>query len=88
MAQSSDIEKPVTMEVSNLSIEKTPALVDSAHSFLVDAGEVDYNASEEKALIRKVDALLMPFLAAVYFLQFLDKNLSRSFGIRGRIAPS
>jgi hypothetical protein len=67
--------KPIAMEVSVVSEEKS-VLVDSALNFLREAGEPTFSLEEEKALVRKVDWMLMPLLAAVYFLQFVDKNLS------------
>lgn len=50
--------------------------VDSALVFLNNASDVTFTADEERSLVRKVDWILLPLLAAVYMLQFVDKNLS------------
>jgi hypothetical protein len=50
--------------------------VDSALVFLNNAGDVAFTEDEERRLVRKVDWMLLPLLAAVYMLQFVDKNLS------------
>lgn len=75
MAQDIETEKPIAREVSKIAEEK-PALADSALSFLHEVGEATFTEDEEKELVRVVDWMILPLLAAVYFLQFLDKNLS------------
>lgn len=50
--------------------------VDSAFIFLNNAGVASFTEDEERILVRKVDWMLLPLLAAVYMLQFVDKNLS------------
>ncbi len=75
MAQDIETEKPIVREVSKIAEEK-PAFADSALSFLHEVGETTFTKDEEKKLVRVVDWMILPLLAAVYFLQFLDKNLS------------
>ena len=67
--------KPVTLQVSRVP-DKTPESVDTALTFLNDIGRPSSTAEEDERLVRKIDWLLMPLLGMVYFLQFLDKNLS------------
>ncbi|KAF9869749.1 major facilitator superfamily transporter [Colletotrichum karsti] len=45
----------------------------------------DINPEEERALVRKLDRVLMPLMAFVYFFQYLDKqsiNYASVFGLR------
>ncbi|KIX95093.1 uncharacterized protein Z520_09009 [Fonsecaea multimorphosa CBS 102226] len=74
--------KPLAMEVSRAP-EKTPEAVDAAFTFLNDIGQISFNLEDEERLIRKIDWLLMPLLAMVYFLQFLDKNIINFANIMG-----
>lgn len=68
--------KPHASELSVVQEEtKEPAQVDSALRFLHEAGPATHTAEEEKALLRKVDWMIMPLASAVYFLQFMDKNI-------------
>ncbi|KAL7928218.1 major facilitator superfamily domain-containing protein [Trichoderma chlorosporum] len=71
MPQIIEPEKPIAREVSNIAEEK-PVLADSALRFL-----------HEKNLLRTIDWMIMPLLAAVYFLQFPDKNLINFANIMG-----
>lgn len=73
--------KPMASEVSRTP-EKTPESVDSALTFLHDVDRTTFTADEERRLVRKIDWLLMPLLGLVYFLQFLDKNLSMLILVR------
>ena len=75
MEQNNEVIKPAATEVAVVLQEK-PALVDSALNFLHETAVTTYTAEEEKALIRKIDWMIMPLMGAVYFLQFIDKNLS------------
>jgi hypothetical protein len=71
--------KPVALHIANISDEKQPKLVDAAQAFLYDAPATTYTLLEEMALLKKIDWTITPLLAAVYFLQFVDKNLSKLF---------
>ncbi|KAL7904995.1 major facilitator superfamily domain-containing protein [Trichoderma velutinum] len=82
MDQDIETEKPITREVSIIAEEK-PALADSALSFLHEVGETIFTEDEEKKLVRTIDWIILPLLAAVYFLQFLDKNLINFANIMG-----
>lgn len=77
MAEDIGSLKPIADEVSNVTTLKSSG-VDSALTFLRDTGEISFTLEEEETLISKIDWILMPPLAAVYFLQFLDKNLRMS----------
>ncbi|KAL7796320.1 major facilitator superfamily domain-containing protein [Trichoderma afarasin] len=82
MAQDIETEKPIVREVFKIAEEK-PAFADSALSFLHEVGETTFTEDEEKKLVRVVDWMILPLLAAVYFLQFLDKNLINFANIMG-----
>lgn len=66
--------KPTTSTAEE--VEFAEKNVDSALVFLNNAGVVTFTEDEERSLVRKVDWMLLPLLAAVYMLQFVDKNLS------------
>ncbi|PON30922.1 major facilitator superfamily transporter [Trichoderma gamsii] len=57
--------------------------VDSALVFLNNASDVTFTEDEDRSLVRKVDWMLLPLLAAVYMLQFVDKNLINFANIMG-----
>lgn len=40
--------------------------------------DVDFNASEAKRVLRKLDTRIVPILFVTYFLQYLDKSKSSS----------
>lgn len=73
------IGSPVKPQISELSVvqeeTKKPAQVDSALRFLHEAGTATHTPEEENALVRKIDWMIMPLASAVYFLQFMDKNI-------------
>jgi hypothetical protein len=69
--------KPSTEHVSAVGEKSPSGLVDSAQLFLNDTTFTTFTPEEEAALVRKVDWMVMPLMSAVYFLQFIDKNLSK-----------
>ena len=50
--------------------------VDEALKFLRDGGLSSTADIDEKALLRKIDWMMMPLMFCCYFLQYLDKTLS------------
>lgn len=58
------------------------ANADKALAFLrcnnADAEEGTVVAVDEKALVRKIDWMIVPIMFACYFLQYLDKSLCKS----------
>lgn len=54
--------------------------VDNALTFLQQNEQVSHVLSkdEEKKLVRKIDLMLMPLMAAVFTIQYLDKTISIS----------
>lgn len=78
MAEDIGSVRPTAEEVISVTALK-PSVVDSALTFLGDTDEVSFSLEEEKTLVRKIDWILMPPIAMVYFVQFIDKNLSKSF---------
>ncbi|KAE8412950.1 major facilitator superfamily domain-containing protein [Aspergillus pseudocaelatus] len=42
-----------------------------------------YSAEEEKAVVRKIDMIILPFLCFVFFLQYLDKQSLSYAGVFG-----
>lgn len=51
--------------------------VDEALKFLnSDHGTANFEEVDEKALLRKIDWMLMPLMFLCYFLQYSDKTLS------------
>lgn len=57
-------------------VKEKGATVDSALKFLHEANVTTTSAEDEKALVRKIDWMIMPLMSAVYLMQFIDKNLS------------
>lgn len=51
---------------------------DAALEFLRDEDTAVATEVNEKALVRKIDWMIMPLMWAAYNLQYLDKVLSRS----------
>lgn len=52
--------------------------VDMVESGSSSSQEVGYTEKQTKALIRKMDWRLLPFLALLYLLSFLDRSTSSS----------
>ena len=54
--------------------------VDNALTFLQQNEQVSYvlSSDEDKKLVRKIDMMLMPLMAAVFTIQYLDKTISIS----------
>jgi hypothetical protein len=52
--------------------------MDSALLFLNNVGITSFTEDEENILVRKVDRMILPLLATVYMLQFVDKSLSNT----------
>ncbi|KAH8891611.1 MFS general substrate transporter [Thozetella sp. PMI_491] len=75
--------KPTAIEV-----EDPGKQVDAALLFLQEAGDVSFTGEEEKALVRKIDLMVLPLLSIVYFLQFVDKNLINFANIMGLSADT
>lgn len=49
--------------------------LDDAYILYKNAGDsADYNATEAKKVLRKIDYRIVPVLFVVYLLQYLDKN--------------
>lgn len=64
-----DIEAKETSPVAS-------SKADAALDFLQSGDSVSFSEVEEKALVRKIDWMIVPLMWAVYFLQYLDKILS------------
>lgn len=62
-------------EVQHASHDETTE-IDAALTFLRNEASGGFDIDEEKTLLRKVDWMILPLLSLVYFLQFVDKNLS------------
>lgn len=54
-----------------------PESADNVLAFLHQRGHViePMTAAEEKALVRKIDRMLVPLMLCIYLLQYLDKTL-------------
>lgn len=50
--------------------------VDMVESGSSSSQEIGYTAKQTKALVRKMDWALLPFLALLYLLSFLDRSAS------------
>ncbi|KAF2102537.1 MFS general substrate transporter [Rhizodiscina lignyota] len=59
--------------------------VDEALKFLRDGGISSNVEINEKALLRKIDWMMMPLMFSVYFLQYMDKTLISYASIMGLI---
>ncbi|KAL4809557.1 major facilitator superfamily domain-containing protein [Aspergillus unguis] len=51
----------------------------------MDSNNDEYTADEEKALVRKIDMVILPFMCLVFFLQYLDKQSLSYAGVFGLI---
>ncbi|KAI9747657.1 MAG: hypothetical protein M4579_007421 [Chaenotheca gracillima] len=57
---------------------------DAAFGFLKSEGEViDLGGASERALVRKIDWMIVPLMWACYFLQYLDKTLINYAAVMG-----
>jgi MFS transporter, ACS family, DAL5 transporter family protein len=56
----------------------TDNTIDNALNFLRQNDRLSYSFSEneERKLVSKIDWMLMPFMATIYMLQYLDKTIS------------
>lgn len=72
-----DIEHEGLATVAEDAVVSEEAARGSADEAYRIAGEIamEYTAEEEKSVRRKIDRRIPLFCAAIYFLQFLDKNL-------------
>ncbi|KAH7011473.1 major facilitator superfamily domain-containing protein [Ilyonectria destructans] len=62
---------------------ESPEKFDNQNNEIAIFDEID--PAEEKALVRKLDRVIMPLMAAVYFFQYLDKgsiNYAAIFGLK------
>jgi hypothetical protein len=57
--------------------ETVPVSVDAALQYLRNEGGIDDAQINEKALLRKIDMMVLPLMLGVYIAQFLDKSLSK-----------
>lgn len=46
----------------------------SASQSLSDVAVVEFDATAEKAVLRKIDRVVLPLMCLVYFFQYLDKQ--------------
>lgn len=46
----------------------------SANPSLSDVAIVEFDAATEKAVLRKIDRVVLPLMCLVYFFQYLDKQ--------------
>ncbi|KAK7409478.1 hypothetical protein QQX98_008328 [Neonectria punicea] len=70
-------ERPVSETI------ESPEKFDNQNNEVAVFEEID--PAEEKALIRKLDRVIMPLMAGVYFFQYLDKgsiNYASVFGLK------
>lgn len=64
------------MNFQENNVSDSKSQVDDALKFLRNHSEtVSMTSTEEKALVRKLDWMLMPLMAVVYNLQYLDKTI-------------
>ncbi|KAG9250219.1 major facilitator superfamily transporter [Emericellopsis atlantica] len=84
MAQVQNSEKPA------LADDRAPSSVDmtgkeeSVQPVVLDA-QVSYTPEEEKAVLRKIDFVVLPFMCFVFLLQYLDKQSLSYAGVFGLI---
>lgn len=66
------------LSATDTAQEKTVASgdVDEALKFLRDGGTATSTEINERALVRKIDWMMMPLMFCCYFLQYMDKTLS------------
>lgn len=70
----------VTLREAGADSAISPSQVDLALHFLRDGNHVDdiqrpLSEDEERRLVRKIDWMLMPLMAATYNFQYLDKTI-------------
>ncbi|KAL3476893.1 major facilitator superfamily domain-containing protein [Aspergillus californicus] len=65
----------------SLSDERRPSKISTGD--VLDIGAVDYTPAEEKALVRKIDLVILPFMCIVFLLQYLDKQSLSYAGVFG-----
>lgn len=75
MGSPEDQGQTVNTEVKDISLSAGKA--DAALEFLRDEDTGIAVEVNEKALVRKIDWMIMPLMWAAYNLQYLDKVLSR-----------
>ena len=67
---------PIEGEASSLKNTAAPKDGDAALGFLrAHLAEGEAQTVDEKALVRKIDWMIMPLMFGCYFLQYLDKTL-------------
>ncbi len=76
----------VDVDVKNGIIQDGKA--DAALDFLRTEDNLDATEVDEKALVRKIDWMIMPLMWAAYNLQYLDKVLSRCSILLTKLPPS
>lgn len=77
-------EKPISPSAIENQALTTPAAADAALDFL--RGEIGTGTVaevDEKALLRKIDWMIMPLMWCCYFLQYLDKTLINYANVMG-----
>jgi hypothetical protein len=67
-------QKQISNDEKRTSISSSD--VDAALQFLQAEGSATLSEVDEKALVRKIDWMLIPLMWACYNLQYLDKVLS------------
>lgn len=61
-----------------MPVEKEVVAIEHIESVASDASDIVYDDKATQRLIRKIDWRLLPFLALLYLLSFLDRtNVSR-----------
>jgi hypothetical protein len=79
MKQMTETTMPIAPQTSIEKLTVSTSQVDSALRFLHSeeaSTEHIITAVNERALVRKIDWMIMPLMSAVYFLQYIDKTLS------------
>lgn len=68
----------VVMGAHEMPVEKEVVAIEHIESVASDASDIVYDDKATQRLIRKIDWRLLPFLALLYLLSFLDRtNVSR-----------
>jgi hypothetical protein len=81
-SETKDVEHSVKKSppLSNIDLyhgETTPMSVDAALQYLQVEGGIDGTQVNERALMNKIDMMVLPLMLGVYIAQFLDKSLSK-----------
>jgi hypothetical protein len=90
MASKEQIEtgasSPIEDEVRSLKNTASPKDGDAALAFLrSNVADGETQAIDEKALVRKIDWMIMPLMWGCYFLQYLDKTLI-NYAVRASVS--